>query len=142
MTRPQNTVASAVRSKILNGISSPFGRPTDIIGFQELGRLIADEICSIIGEKEICFFDEHVKNDKKYHYLDFSDMLEKSEIMIFTTELPEKYFDVLGTLNRNVKIIISSKLTKTIQTLINNGYKENLLIYDLASESENGLKSK
>lgn len=142
MTRPQNIVASAVRSKILSNINSPFGRPTDIIGFQELGRLIADEICSIIGEKEICFFDEHVKNDEKYHYLDFSDMLEKSEIMIFTTELPEKYFDALSALNRNVKIIISNEFTKTIQALINNGYKENLLFYYLASESENGLKSK
>ena len=61
---------------------SLFGRPTDIIGFSERGRELAEKLEPLVGAKEICFFDYNKKSDEKYHYLNFEDMLEKSEIMI------------------------------------------------------------
>ena len=63
---------------------SLFGRPTDIIGFSDRGRELAEKLEPLIGVKEICFFDYNKKIDEKYHYLNFEDMLEKSEIMVVT----------------------------------------------------------
>ena len=60
------------------------------------------------------FFDEEIKSDEVFHYLDFPDMLEKSEIMIFTVELPEKYYECLGRLNKKCKVFILKDLKKTM----------------------------
>ncbi len=56
---------------ILKEIKEPYGRPTDVIGFGPDGENIANDLLPIIGRKEICFFDEKVKFDAVFHYLDF-----------------------------------------------------------------------
>ena len=99
---------------ILKEIEAPYGRPTDVIGFGPAGRSVADALLPVVGQKEICFFDEKVKSDSTFHYLDFSDMLEKTEIMIFTIELPSKYYNQLDKLNKKVKIFIPKSLAKTV----------------------------
>ena len=71
----------------------------------------------IIGQKEICFFDEKIKSDPDFHYLDFAGMLEKTAIMIFTVELPEKYYDCLDGLNKNARIFLLGDLPKTAAVL-------------------------
>lgn len=43
---------------VLAEFEEPYGRPTDIIGFASAGRSIANALLPIIGQKEICFFDE------------------------------------------------------------------------------------
>lgn len=68
------------------------------------------------------------KSDKVFHYLDFKDMLLKTEIMIFTIELPEKYYKFLSGLNKKVKIFIPSSFKQTISVLERNGYSENLIL--------------
>lgn len=113
---------------ILKEIKNPYGRPTDVIGFGSYGREVADALLSIIGQKEICFFDENVKSDSVFHYLDFADMLEKTEIMIFTTELPSRYYGQLNKLNRKVKIFIPKKLAKTISILEEKHYGDNMVL--------------
>ena len=62
-------------------------------------------------------FDEKIKNSNKYHYLDFNNMFEKTEIMIFTKELPPYYFENIKSLNPNVTIIMDSKFKTTIEIL-------------------------
>ena len=69
-----------------------WGRPTDIIGFGEKGRLLAERLEALVGVKEICFYDKRIKEDEKYHYLDFEKMIEKSEIMIV---MDEGYLDLI-----------------------------------------------
>jgi hypothetical protein len=59
-----------------------------------------------VTSKEICFFDEKIKKDDKYHYLNFWDMLKKSELMIFTYELPLEYFVNISDLNPNVSLVV------------------------------------
>ena len=113
---------------ILKEIKNPYGRPTDVIGFGSYGREVADALLSIIGQKEMCFFDEKVKSDSVFHYLDFADMLEKTEIMIFTTELPSRYYSQLNKLNKKVKIFIPKDLTGTVLVLKNKGYGRNLVL--------------
>lgn len=113
---------------ILREFREPFGRPTDIIGFDIIGKNIANDILPIIGQKEICFFDEKIKSDPIFHYLDFVDMLEKTEIMIFTIELPEKYYEQLDKMNKKVKIFIPKDLTETVLVLKNKGYGRNLIL--------------
>lgn len=98
-------------------IVEPFGKPTDIIGFGEVGQNVAKTLLPVIGEKEICFFDEEVKSDLVFHYLDFADMLEKTEIMIFTIPLPEKYYRYLNRMNKNVKVFIPREFEETIEAL-------------------------
>ena len=98
-------------------IAEPFGRPTDVIGFSEVGKEIARALLPVIGKKEICFFDNEVKSDPVFHYLDFVDMLEKTEIMIFTIELPEKYYKYLNQMNKNVKVFIPKDFKETIAVL-------------------------
>ena len=102
-------------------IAEPFGRPTDVIGFSKVGKDVARALLPVIGEKEICFFDEEIKSDEVFHYLDFPDMLEKSEIMIFAVELPEKYYKCLGRLNKKCKVFIPKNFKRTIDTLKNVG---------------------
>ena len=113
---------------ILKEIKNPYGRPTDVIGFGSCGREVADALLPIIGQKEICFFDEKVKSDSAFHYFDFVDMLEKTEIMIFTIELPEKYYEQLDKMNKKVKIFIPKDLTETVLVLKNKGYGRNLVL--------------
>ena len=98
-------------------IAEPFRRPTDVIGFSEVGKNVARALLPVIGEKEICFFDEKIKTDEVFHYLDFPDMLEKSEIMIFTVELPERYYECLERLNKKCKVFIPKKFKETIAVL-------------------------
>lgn len=119
---------ASVRTKIEDVIKSPFNRPTDIIGFETEGKSIAKAILSIIGIKEICFFDENIKSDPQFHYLDFDKMLAKTEIMIFTKELPDKYWHSLNQINQQVTIFIPKTFQKTISTLIEHGYSNNLIL--------------
>jgi hypothetical protein len=116
-----------VKRKILETFADPFDKPTDIIGFGEAGKAIAETICPLIGRKEICFFDEKVKRDSMFHYIDFEDLLAKTEIMIFTVELPEKYHKYLSRLNQNVAIFIPGTFAKTIDALKQFGYRDNLV---------------
>ena len=113
---------------VLKEIKDPYGRPTDVIGFGPLGRNVANALLPIVGQKEICFFDEVIKSDKVFHYLDFPDMLAKSEIMIFTIELPEMHYKDLVKLNKKVKIILPKKLSKTISVLQKEGYSNNITL--------------
>ena len=120
--------STSVKTKIENSIESPFNKPTDIIGFDVEGKLIAGTILPIIGIKEICFFDEKIKSDPQFHYLDFDKMLAKTEIMIFTKELPNKYWHLLNRINQQVTIFIPGTFQKTISTLIEHGYSNNLIL--------------
>lgn len=113
---------------VLAKFEEPYGRPTDIIGFASEGRSIANALLSIIGQKEICFFDEKIKTDSIFHYLDFVDMLEKTEIMIFTIELPDEYYSQLDKLNKKVKIFIPKSLVKTISILKEKQFDDNLVL--------------
>ena len=113
---------------VLREIEDPYGRPTDVIGFGLLGRNVANALLPIVGQKEICFFDEGVKSDEVFHYLDFVDMLEKTKIMIFTIELPEGYYKNLVNLNKKVKIFLSKDLSKTISILQKEGYGDNITL--------------
>lgn len=117
-----------IKTKIKDTIESPFNRPTDIIGFEAEGKSIARAILPIIGIKEICFFDEKIKSDPQFHYLDFDKMLAKTEIMIFTKELPNKYWHLLNQVNQQVTIFIPGTFQKTILTLIEHGYGNNLIL--------------
>lgn len=117
-----------IKSKICKTFKNPYNKPTDIIGFQSNGINLANGLVGAINEKEICFFDEVVKSDPKFHYLDFVDMLEKSQIMIFTIELPEKYYKELGALNKECIILIPKDYSKTISALTSFGYVENLIL--------------
>ena len=101
--------------------------PTDIIWFDEFGQSLALALEDYIWIKEICFFDEKIKNSNKYHYLDFNNMFEKTEIMIFTKELPSYYFENIKSLNPNVTIIMDSKFKTTIEILKWNGFSNNII---------------
>ena len=112
---------------ILTEIEMPYGCPTDVIGFASEGKNIANALLPIVGQKEICFFDEKVKSDSTFHYLDF-DMLEKTEIMIFTIELPNKYYNLLEKINKKVKIFIPKSLVKTVSILEEKQLGNNLVL--------------
>ncbi len=101
--------------------------PTDIIWFDEFGQSLALALEDYIWIKEICFFDEKIKNSNKYHYLDFNNMFEKTEVMIFTKELPSYYFENIKSLNPNVTIIVDSKFKTTIEILKRNGFSNNII---------------
>ena len=101
--------------------------PTDIIWFDEFGQSLALALEDYIWIKEICFFDEKIKNSNKYHYLDFNNMFEKTEVMIFTKELPSDYFKDIKSLNPNVTIILDSKFKNTIEILKWNGFSNNII---------------
>lgn len=118
----------AVKSLIEKTIESPFDSPTDIIGFGADGKSIAEAIHPVIGIKEICFFDENIKSDPIFHYLDFDKMLAKTEIMIFTKEIPEKYLNLLDQINPQAKIFVPKALEKTVSALIKNGLKDSLIL--------------
>ena len=102
--------------------------PTDIIGFDEFGRNLAITLEPLITKKEICFFDLDIQQYGNHHFLNFKDMFQKSELMIFTKELPESFFDDLSNLNPNVTIIIDSNFKNTIEKLSTNWFLENIVI--------------
>ena len=70
--------------------------------------------------KEICFFDFDVQEDENYHFLNFQDMFKKSELMIFTKELPENYFDDLSELNPKVTLVVDEKLKNIVEIFQSN----------------------
>ncbi len=116
--------ANRLIAQIQTTIAEPYGTPTDLIGFN---KDLADALTPVISRKEICFFDENVKSDDTFHYLDFPEMLEKTEIMIFVVELPEKYYNYLPKLNKNVKIFIPAEYKNTITALEKFGFRKNML---------------
>ena len=111
-------------AQIRTTIAEPYGKPTDLIGFN---KDLANALTPVISRKEICFFDENIKSDDTFHYLDFPDMLEKTEIMIFVVELSEKYYNYLPKLNKNVKIFIPAEYKNTITALEKFGFRKNML---------------
>ena len=119
--------ANYIKNVVEKNINNPYNKPTDIIGFSEVGRNLANLLSETINEKEICFFDEKIKSDEIFHYLDFKDMLLKTEIMIFTVELPKEYYKYLSGLNKEVKIFIPHSFEQTITALKENGCENNLV---------------
>ena len=117
-----------IKSEIRKAFKDPYNHPTDIIGFQSDGINLANKLVGTINEKEICFFDETIKSDSKFHYLNFKDMLEKTQIMIFTIELPKKYHKELNALNKKCIIFVPKKYSKTISVLTNLSYAENIIL--------------
>ena len=105
-----------------------FWIPTDIIWFWEFGRNLAYALEPLVSRKEICFFDLNIKHDDNYHFLNFKDMFQKSELMIFTKELSESFFDDLSNLNPNVTIIIDWDFKNTIEKLSTNWFSKNIVI--------------
>lgn len=90
-------------------------KPTDIIGFGEIGHCLAQKLDALVGRREICYYS-HNQNDPEYHYWPFQDMLEKSEFMFVTvSKNPESLvlFDNLSKFNQHMKVII-----------ITNGFEE------------------
>jgi len=85
-------------------------KPTDIIGFGEIGHALAERLEGLVGNKEICYYS-HSQNDPKFHYWPFDDMLERSEFMFITiSKNPESIalFDDLSKFNKNMKVIVVS----------------------------------
>lgn len=105
-----------------------FWIPTDIIWFWEFGRNLAHALEPLVTKKEICFFDLNIQQDDNYHFLNFKDMFQKSELMIFTKELSESFFDDLSNLNPNVTIIIDWNFKNTIEKLSTNWFSKNIVI--------------
>ena len=102
--------------------------PTDIIWFWEFGKELALALEPLVTKKEICFFDLDVKSDENYHYFEFKDMFKKTELMIFTKELPENYFDDLSELNPNVTLVVDWKFQTIIDKFRENWFSNNIVI--------------
>ena len=102
--------------------------PTDIIWFWEFGKSLAIALEPLVTKKEICFFDLDIKNYEDYHYLEFKAMFEKTELMIFTKELPEIFFDNLSNLNPNVTLVIDWKFKVIIDKFSKNWFLDNLIV--------------
>jgi len=105
-----------------------FWIPTDIIWFWEFGKNLALALEPLVTTKEICFFDLDIQEDDVFHFWWFKDMFKKTELMIFTKELPEIYFDDLSELNPNVTIIIDSNFKKNIKKFRDNWFSNNIII--------------
>lgn len=87
-----------------------WNKPTDIIGFGEIGHALAHRLEGLVGNKEICYYS-HNQNDPDFHYWPFEDMLEKSEFMFVTiSKNPESIalFDDLSKFDKNMKVIVVS----------------------------------
>lgn len=85
-------------------------KPTDIVGFGEIGHALARRLDNLVGRKEICYYS-HNQNDPDFHFWPFEDMLEKSEFMFITiSKNPESLalFDDLSKFNKNMKVIVVS----------------------------------
>lgn len=83
-------------------------KPTDIVGFGEIGHCLAQKLNALVGRREICYYS-HDQSDPEYHYWPFQDMLEKSEFMFVTvSKNPESLalFDNLSKFNQHMKVII------------------------------------
>ena len=83
-------------------------KPTDIVGFGEIGQSLARKLDGIVGRKEICYYQRH-QVETPYHYLSFEEMLAASEYMFITAaKNPESLalFNDLSKFNKNMKIII------------------------------------
>lgn len=117
-----------IKTEICKVFDNPYDKPTDIIGFSDGGRELAEKLVGVINPKEICFFDEAIKSDSRFHYLDFANMLEKSEIMIFAMELPDKYYKNLDDLNETCMIFVPKSYSETILALTDSGHVENLIV--------------
>lgn len=84
------------------------GKPADIIGFGAIGHALAKKLDGIVGRDEICYYS-HNKNDPEYHYLDFDEMLDKSEFMFITVSKNAEslaLFEDLSKFKPNTKVII------------------------------------
>lgn len=87
-----------------------WNKPTDIIGFGEIGHALAHRLDGLVDRKEICYYS-HNQNDSEYHYWPFKDMVAKSEFMFVTiSKNPESLalFDDLSKFNKNMKVIVVS----------------------------------
>ncbi len=87
-----------------------WNKPTDIIGFGEIGHVLARRLEGLVGNKEICYYS-HNQNDPDFHYLPFEDMLEKSEFMFVTISKNLEslaLFDDLSRFNKDMKVVIVS----------------------------------
>ena len=102
--------------------------PTDIIWFWEFGKNLAFALEPLVTKKEICFFDLNIQSDENYHYFEFKDMFKKTELMIFTKELPENYFDDLSELNPNVTLVVDEKFENIIKIFQENWFSKNIVI--------------
>ena len=56
-----------------------------------------------------------IQHDDDYHFLNFRDMFKKTELMIFTKEIPQELFDDLNNLNPNVTLVVDEKLKDIIE---------------------------
>jgi len=101
--------------------------PTDIIWFWEFGKKLAFALEPLVMRKEICFFDLDIKEDDRFHYWWFMDMFKKTELMIFTKELPESYFNDLSELNLNVTIIVDESFKDTIRIFQESWFSKNII---------------
>lgn len=99
-----------------------FWIPTDIIWFDEFGKNLALALEPLTTKKEICFFDLEIKEYNDYHFLNLKDMFQKTELMIFTKELPQELFDDLNN------IIVDSNFKTTIEKLSINWFAENIIV--------------
>ena len=84
------------------------GKPTDIIGFGEIGHALAKKLEGLVGKEEICYYSRH-QDDPDYHYMDFDKMLEKSEYMFITLSKNKEslaLFDDLSKFSPKTKVII------------------------------------
>lgn len=87
-----------------------YNKPTDIIGFGEIGHALARRLDGLVGRKEICYYS-HNQNDPEFHFWPFEDMLEKSEYMFITiSKNPESLalFDDLSKFNPKMKVVVVS----------------------------------
>jgi len=105
-----------------------YWKPTDIIWFEEFGRNLALKLEPYVTKKEICFFDENIKEDDFYHFLEFKDMFEKSELMIFTKEIHESYLNDLTKLNPNITIVIDWNFKKLIKIFRTHWFSKNIVL--------------
>lgn len=105
-----------------------YWKPTDIIWFEEFGRNLALKLEPYVTKKEICFFDENIKEDDFYHFLEFKDMFEKSELMIFTKEIHESYLNDLSKLNPNITIVIDWNFKKLIKIFRTHWFSKNIVL--------------
>ena len=102
--------------------------PTDIIWFDEFGKNLALALEPLVTKKEICFFDLNINEYNGYHFLNFSDMFEKTELMIFTKEIPDYFFDDLSKLNPKVTLIIPWNFVDIIEKFKASWFSENITI--------------
>ena len=102
--------------------------PTDIIWFWDFGKELAVALEPLVTKKEICFFDLEIREYNDYHFLNFKDMFQKTELMIFTKELSPEFFNDLSELNPNVTIVIDKSFKSIIEMFQTNWFSKNLVI--------------